>query len=102
MSAASMEAGEALLVIQVDMPAPPALELFTMTYYGSQMVVQNYNVMGVAKAAPESRTLREPKLFSSRRSLLLHPDAVPEPTKLRLPRGQERLRHCVPPCNLVL
>src|SRR4029077_10334979 len=25
--------------------------LFTMTYYGSQMVVKNYNVMGVAKAA---------------------------------------------------
>jgi enoyl-[acyl-carrier protein] reductase I len=28
--------------------------LFTMTYYGSQMVVQNYNIMGVAKAALES------------------------------------------------
>ena len=28
--------------------------LFTMTYYGSQMVVQNYNVMGVAKAALEA------------------------------------------------
>jgi enoyl-[acyl-carrier protein] reductase I len=28
--------------------------LFTMSYYGSQMVVQNYNVMGVAKAALES------------------------------------------------
>ena len=27
--------------------------MFTMTYYGSQMVVQNYNVMGVAKAALE-------------------------------------------------
>jgi enoyl-[acyl-carrier protein] reductase I len=27
--------------------------LFTMTYYGSQMVVKNYNVMGVAKAALE-------------------------------------------------
>jgi enoyl-[acyl-carrier protein] reductase I len=27
--------------------------LFTMTYYGSQMVVQNYNIMGVAKAALE-------------------------------------------------
>jgi len=27
--------------------------LFTMTYYGSQMVVQNYNLMGVAKAALE-------------------------------------------------
>jgi len=24
--------------------------LFTMTYYGSQMVVKNYNIMGVAKA----------------------------------------------------
>jgi len=28
--------------------------LFTMTYYGSQRVVQNYNIMGVAKAALES------------------------------------------------
>lgn len=28
--------------------------LFTMTYYGSQMVVKNYNVMGLAKAALES------------------------------------------------
>jgi enoyl-[acyl-carrier protein] reductase I len=27
--------------------------LFTMTYYGSQMVVENYNVMGLAKAALE-------------------------------------------------
>jgi enoyl-[acyl-carrier protein] reductase I len=28
--------------------------LFTMTYYGSQMVVENYNIMGVAKVALES------------------------------------------------
>ncbi len=28
--------------------------LFTMTYYGSQMVVKNYNIMGVAKAGLES------------------------------------------------
>jgi len=28
--------------------------LFTMTYYGSQMVVENYNIMGLAKAALES------------------------------------------------
>jgi enoyl-[acyl-carrier protein] reductase I len=27
--------------------------LFTMTYYGSQVVVENYNIMGVAKAALE-------------------------------------------------
>lgn len=27
--------------------------IFTMTYYGSQMVVENYNIMGVAKAALE-------------------------------------------------
>jgi enoyl-[acyl-carrier protein] reductase I len=26
--------------------------IFTMTYYGSQMVVKNYNVMGVAKGGP--------------------------------------------------
>jgi enoyl-[acyl-carrier protein] reductase I len=28
--------------------------LFTMTYYGSQIVVKNYNIMGIAKAALES------------------------------------------------
>ena len=28
--------------------------MFTMTYYGSQMVVENYNIMGVAKAALEA------------------------------------------------
>jgi enoyl-[acyl-carrier protein] reductase I len=28
--------------------------LFTMSYYGSQMVVKNYNIMGVAKAALEA------------------------------------------------
>jgi enoyl-[acyl-carrier protein] reductase I len=28
--------------------------LFTMTYYGSRMVVMNYNIMGVAKAALEA------------------------------------------------
>jgi len=28
--------------------------MITMTYYGSQMVVENYNIMGVAKAALES------------------------------------------------
>jgi enoyl-[acyl-carrier protein] reductase I len=28
--------------------------IFTMSYYGSQMVVENYNIMGVAKAALES------------------------------------------------
>jgi enoyl-[acyl-carrier protein] reductase I len=28
--------------------------LFTMTYYGSRMVVEHYNVMGIAKAALES------------------------------------------------
>src|SRR5436190_18109158 len=27
--------------------------IFTMSYYGSQMVVKNYNIMGVAKAALE-------------------------------------------------
>jgi len=35
-----------------------AVTLFTMTYYGSQMVVKNYNVMGVAKAALGSRPFR--------------------------------------------
>ena len=28
--------------------------MFTMSYYGSQMVVENYNIMGVAKAALEA------------------------------------------------
>ena len=32
---------------------PKGGTLFTMTYYGSQMVVKNYNIMGVAKAALE-------------------------------------------------
>jgi enoyl-[acyl-carrier protein] reductase I len=30
--------------------------LFTMTYYGSQMVIENYNLMGPVKAALESAT----------------------------------------------
>ena len=30
--------------------------LYTMTYYGSQMVVENYNIMGPVKAALESAT----------------------------------------------
>ena len=33
---------------------PKGGAIFTMTYYGSQMVVENYNIMGVAKAALES------------------------------------------------
>jgi enoyl-[acyl-carrier protein] reductase I len=31
--------------------------LFCMTYYGSQIVVENYNMMGPVKAALESATL---------------------------------------------
>jgi enoyl-[acyl-carrier protein] reductase I len=34
----------------------PGGTLFTMTYYGSQMVVQHYNLMGPVKAALESAT----------------------------------------------
>ena len=33
---------------------PDGGTLFTMTYYGSQAVVENYNIMGVAKASLES------------------------------------------------
>jgi enoyl-[acyl-carrier protein] reductase I len=33
---------------------PHGGSLFTMTYYGSRMVVENYNIMGVAKAALEA------------------------------------------------
>ena len=33
---------------------PDGGTLFTMTFYGSQMVVEHYNIMGVAKAALES------------------------------------------------
>src|SRR5262249_20638550 len=44
--------------IRIAHPAAPLMReggtLFTMTYYGSQMVVKNYNIMGVAKAALES------------------------------------------------
>jgi enoyl-[acyl-carrier protein] reductase I len=41
--------------------------LFTMTYYGSQMVVEHYNMMGPVKAALESRHMCElgPKAFVS-------------------------------------
>ena len=34
--------------------------IFTMTYYGSQMVVKNYNIMGVAKAALEAQCATSP------------------------------------------
>ncbi len=33
---------------------PSGGSIFTMTYYGGQRVVANYNIMGVAKAALES------------------------------------------------
>ncbi len=34
----------------------PGASIMTMTYYGSEKVIQSYNVMGVAKAALESST----------------------------------------------
>src|SRR6266699_1139658 len=41
--------------------------LFTMTYYGSQMVVKNYNIMGVAKAALESAVaIAQPRQYRGR------------------------------------
>ena len=44
--------------------------LFTMSYYGSQMVVQNYNVMGVAR-----RRWRRGPLHGSRARPEGHPGA---------------------------
>jgi enoyl-[acyl-carrier protein] reductase I len=35
---------------------PKGGTLFTMTYYGSQLVVENYNLMGPVKAALEAST----------------------------------------------
>ena len=58
--------------------------LFTMTYYGSQMVVQNYNVMGVAKAGlgRPSAILRRnsaPRAFECTRSLRVRSQRVLPP-----------------------
>jgi enoyl-[acyl-carrier protein] reductase I len=47
-----------VLVVHLAHLAEPLMKkggtLFTMTFYGSQMVVEHYNIMGVAKAALES------------------------------------------------
>ena len=40
--------------------------IFTMTYYGSQMVVQNYNIMGVAKAALNAQFVTSPPRSAQR------------------------------------
>ena len=60
--------------------------LFTMTYYGSQMVVKNYNIMGVAKAALES-AVRYIAAELGPKGIRVH--AI-SPGPLRDPRG---LRH---------
>ena len=60
--------------------------LFTMTYYGSEKVVENYNIMGVAKAALESR-----RPLPRRRA---RPEGHPRPRDLARPaRHPRRLRH---------
>ena len=46
--------------------------LFTMSYYGSQMVVKNYNIMGVAKAALDARCATWPR-SSARRAFAFMP-----------------------------
>jgi len=46
----------ALSRLSAPMLAPRKGNIVTMTYHGSQKVVQNYNVMGVAKAALEAAT----------------------------------------------
>src|SRR4051794_14042956 len=58
--------------------------LFTMTYYGSQMVVQNYNVMGVARQdwRRPSAILRRnsaPRAFECTRSLRVRSQRVLPP-----------------------
>ena len=42
--------------------------LFTMTYYGSQKVVENYNIMGVAKAALSAPSATSPPNSARRAS----------------------------------
>ena len=60
--------------------------LFTMTYYGSQSVVENYNIMGVAKAALEfSRPLHRGRARAQ---------GHPRPRHLARPaRHPRRVRH---------
>ena len=79
--------------------------LFTMTYYGSEKVVENYNIMGVAKAALESRR----PLPRRRARAEGHPRArglaraARHPRRLRHPRvrraareGQGEVSGCAP------
>jgi enoyl-[acyl-carrier protein] reductase I len=64
--------------------------LFTMTYYGSQMVVKNYNIMGVAKAALESAVrYNRSRARSQRDSRARH---LPRPARNQSRLGNSRIR----------
>ena len=63
--------------------------LFTMTYYGSQAVVENYNIMGVAKAALES-AVRMSRPSSGRR--VSGSTRSPPALSPRAPPGHPRVR----------
>ena len=78
--------------------------LFTMTYYGSRMVVEHYNIMGVAKAALESavrylaaelgpkgirvHAISPGPLATRAASGIPHIDALLEKTKAKAPAGR--------------
>ena len=64
--------------------------LFTMTYYGSQMVVENYNIMGPVKAASKSAT-RYLAAELGPKGIRVHAIS-PGPLKTRAASGITRLR----------
>ena len=67
--------------------------LFTMTYYGSHMVVKNYNIMGVAKAALES-AVRYMAAELGPKGIRVHAIS-PGPLGRALPPAFPRSTHCL-------
>ena len=67
--------------------------LFTMTYYGSQMVVENYNVMGPVKAALEAtvRYLAAELGPKGIRVNAISPGPLEDASRLRIPEFDELL-----------
>jgi NAD(P)-dependent dehydrogenase (short-subunit alcohol dehydrogenase family) len=64
--------------------------LFTMTYYGSQMVVKNYNIMGVAKAALEGAV----RYIAAARRASASTPSRPGRWRLGPPRGFRNSTRC--------
>ena len=80
--------------------------LFCMTYYGSQMVVENYNIMGPVKAALESgdplpggragpQGHPRPRHLARARSRPAPPPALPSSTSCWRRRRRRRRRSLV-------